>query len=523
MDKPTRARAAQQPHRRRQKEEAPAPNHGRGDGEALQRPGLNGGAHAVGKNGSAQYGTTDGRIPSPAKAGKTGALGHSSPVQFLQQLRRNGPWLLLAFDPDNGNTTAVTATTPAQAKAFVARHNGKRNIYYSLNPTKRPMNKKPRKADIAQAEFAHADLDPRANETPQAAKKRFLANIEAFEPKPFAIVDSGNGIQALWALKKAIPPDRFVAIEAASRALTLALGGTAGTQNVDRILRLPGTANLPTKAKRAKGRTECEAKLVECGGATCDLSTLEVDQAGAKGKRNGRAHEGDVNVTMSKLNWGKIAKLKKSAEKLSSRLNEKGRIIWECDDDLDSLNAHLSTNYPSWSEVTFALTALGKLAGLRDEETAALLCANRPCNAHVLKHETEREKRHVVERAVGRSYDLSALPKWRRGPPHGGKPGPILKGMHNARLAIAALGIECRYDSFHNKMLVSYRGVQHEMQPYDGEVSDHGIIALRQLISDRFGIEFKNEPVSDAVASLALEHRFDPVRGIGTRHVQRSV
>src|SRR5262249_38113330 len=38
--------------------------------------------------------------------------------------------------------------------------------------------------------------------------------------------------------------------------------GDAGTQNIDRILRLPGTTNLPNAAKHKAGRTECRAKLL---------------------------------------------------------------------------------------------------------------------------------------------------------------------------------------------------------------------------------------------------------------------
>jgi putative DNA primase/helicase len=161
---------------------------------------------------------------------------------------------------------AMTVSGADEVREFVRQNKGRRNCYYSLNPTRRPMDRKPRKADIARVEFLHADLDPRPNETAEAAKKRLLKSIDAFELPPSAIIISGNGVQVLWRLKRAFEPksaEEFSAVEAYNLALTLALGGTAGTQNIDRILRLPGTINIPNSKKRELGREECEAALLE--------------------------------------------------------------------------------------------------------------------------------------------------------------------------------------------------------------------------------------------------------------------
>ena len=90
-----------------------------------------------------------------------------------------------------------------------------------------------------------------------------------------------------------------------------------------------------------------------------------------------------------------------------------------------------------------------------------------------------------------------------------------IPSMHNAELAILALGIECKRDTFHNKMLFGYRD---DAAPPDvlsvmlGEVTDHGIIRLRKVMSDHFGFDMKDGFTRDAVVSLALDHCFDPVR-----------
>jgi hypothetical protein len=48
-------------------------------------------------------------------------------------------------------------------------------------------------------------VDPLSDETPEAAKARYLGQLNGdFEPKPTVVVDSGNGIQALWRLETPI-------------------------------------------------------------------------------------------------------------------------------------------------------------------------------------------------------------------------------------------------------------------------------------------------------------------------------
>jgi hypothetical protein len=60
-------------------------------------------------------------------------------VKFLQLLYPQGPWVLTAIVPD-GRTTTATFTDPERAREFIAEHNNNgENVYYSINPTKRPL------------------------------------------------------------------------------------------------------------------------------------------------------------------------------------------------------------------------------------------------------------------------------------------------------------------------------------------------------------------------------------------------
>jgi hypothetical protein len=143
-----------------------------------------------------------------------GAQGPEVAEGFLQQLRPNGPWVLIGIDPnkEHNNIFAFTAHNTDEVSAFVKEYNGTRNLYYSVNPTKTAMNKKPSKADIAAIEYLLGDLDPRDDETSEDAKARYLEQFEnGFEPPPSALVDSGNGIQALWQL------DEPIGVEGADR------------------------------------------------------------------------------------------------------------------------------------------------------------------------------------------------------------------------------------------------------------------------------------------------------------------
>ena len=154
------------------------------------------------------------------------------------------------------------------------------------------MDKKAAKIDIAAIEYCLADLDPKADEASEVARARYLGQLNGkFEPKPTAIINSGNGIQCLWRLdepidltlyplaqnkegKPCLGPEAQRLVddaEARIKEIMIRLGAEPGTQNIDRILRLPGTINLPNKVKRDKGRVECPTELISFNGASYSL------------------------------------------------------------------------------------------------------------------------------------------------------------------------------------------------------------------------------------------------------------
>lgn len=483
----------------------------------------------------------------PASSGDLAVLA----ADFLKLLRAAGPWQLSAIDPDSGKIVTRTIKTPEAARGFIREHDGKRNLYFSVNPV-RVENIKASKTDIAAIEFVLGDLDPRDDEAPNAAKGRYLAALKPFLPAPTFVIDSGNGVQALWRLDQPIalpkpvkgvdakgkpiwllaPEAKAVVedVEARIKILMEKLGSIAGTQNIDRILRLPWTTNLPNEVKRTKGRTACQSSLLSADASVCKLEDFpalaqDAGHAGAVDANTGIADR-DFNSSRPEsapIDWAAAEQHKdwlKSVANLPADFSPKGRAIVahtgtlkDLNFDLQHANALLKP-YQSWSEVAFALAAIFKSDGrFSNEQIAAALLAGLECNQHI-KHQAN--KRRAIERLILRSHEPPAgkvsqagAPNWREQR----KDGSPTASMHNARLAITALGVECSNDLFHNKLLFGFKDghFRHAVEQMVGEVTDNGIIALRQLMSDTFGFDLTEKHTRDAVISLALEHCFDPV------------
>ena len=419
-------------------------------------------------------------------------------VAFLERLRPGGPWLLTAIVPDGGLPTTVTARTAEQVEVFICQHNGKRNLYYSVNPTRIVLTKKASKVDIAAIEYLPGDLDPKPDETTEAAKARYLAALKGHEPKPAAIIDSGNGINILLKLAQRIElPGPVVFVnkktgaerdgyekealaliadaESRAKALMEKLGSVAGTQNIDRILRLPGTINLPNAKKRADGRVPCPARLIEFSGAVCKPEDFPAPLP-PKPKTTVTSSAAIDNEDDITLDWAKVyqhAGWLKSIKDLPPKFNAKARTIIEHKGTLDDLNRKLAQAkpYASWSEVSFALAAMFKIDGrLSHEKIAAALMCDLECNYHITKMDTDRS---TQERAIERLLRRAGV----RPTVEGGLPvikyGPLSEMADQA--AAALIGAKVPFYQRGNKLV---RPVVEPVQSFGGK-SDQGGAAGR--------------------------------------------
>ncbi len=196
-----------------------------------------------------------------------------SAIDFLRSMHPAGPWALTALDPEK-KAAALTATfspsTEDAARQFIDNWNGRRNLYFAVNHPRTAMSKKAKATDISSLVFLHVDIDPRVGEDLESERARILALFgghgPASVPTPTVVVFSGGGYQAFWKLEAPLELDGSETAADRAKLWNMQLERlfkADSCHNIDRIMRLPGTVNVPDEKKRKKGRVPTLAKLVE--------------------------------------------------------------------------------------------------------------------------------------------------------------------------------------------------------------------------------------------------------------------
>jgi len=189
-------------------------------------------------------------------------------VEFLKRWAPKGPWVITSIAPDRKaiETRTFRPKQAGQLAEWVEKFQGTRNMYFHVNPVLRDLTKKAEKGDIASLAWLHVDIDPRVGEDIEEERERALRLLKEYSPAPTVIVDSGGGYQGFWRLEEplAIGGDVAKAEDAERYNIQLERVFSADNcHNVDRIMRLPGTINVPDAKKRKKGRQPRLASVVE--------------------------------------------------------------------------------------------------------------------------------------------------------------------------------------------------------------------------------------------------------------------
>ena len=345
---------------------------------------------------------------------------------------------LVSIIPDGTTTTKTFSRDDLDAAAiWVAAQQGDgRNVYFQPNETQPGCIRKPGKEDIVAIVSRFADIDPADDRYPLAEERDRLGRLAEDRRQdpiaaPTAIINSGNGLQFLWAVTRETVTDEVIdRAERETKAIEVALGA-GGTHNVDRLLRLPGTVNFPNAKKRALKREISRARLIfsaptlypplEAAGLARHLTTTlaETDLVRPRAQKVGPTKSDDADVLalvneMEAAEATRVTHLDHLPEHLRTRLlaalqrNKRMADRWSgVADDLAEAGRDASR-----SGMDLSLAAMAKGAGFSHLEASLILCAFAHGKANQEKWSNDGLRMRHVARTVLRSFEPKSKGDW---------------------------------------------------------------------------------------------------------------
>lgn len=430
-----------------------------------------------------------GKVAETPVGGDQKDLAHSTPdaVAFLQSWCAEGPWVLTSIPSEGGRTTTATfgpTDVPALSK-WIEERQGHQNLYFMVNPPTRPLMSKAAKADVRGLYALHVDVDPRAGEDFEAERVRSEKILREFDPPPTVIIDSRGGFQGFWLLDAEVhiggDEARAEELEAYNIEIAMLMQADA-CHNIDRIMRLPGTVNLPNERKRKKGRKVAIARVVEADwGRTYPLSKFTAAH------RN-TARKCDKGTTVA-------ADPAPDVDVASLPVSDSVRDVITHGKDPGN-----PTRWPSRSEALFFVCCAMVRAGCPDDVIlGTILDARNGISESVLdkKHRAERYARQQVANAREVVEDAFECDK-------DGK--PLANSQRKIRLAVRRLGVTMRHDLF------SERSQMEGLDGFGPAVDDAAMNRLWLRIDEEFGFRPSREFFWAVVPDAARRFAFHPVR-----------
>lgn len=181
--------------------------------------------------------------------------------RLLSVVAPDGPWALCAANPNDANdfeSAVFSPGDPTSMREWIAARDGVKNIYLHVAVPRQGVSRAQKK-DITLAFTFWVDVDPDGARFDESRAEN-LAALNEFEKPPSIIVDTGNGHQAFWLLEGPVGvKDEAVRRNVEGRNYALAEEFEADRcHSIEHLMRLPGTRNLLTDSKRAKGYPERE-------------------------------------------------------------------------------------------------------------------------------------------------------------------------------------------------------------------------------------------------------------------------
>lgn len=205
-------------------------------------------------------------------------------VDFLKWWNEDRNRSILSIHPETRAIRAYTFTKDEDDKmlAQIERLQHVESVYFAVNELKEPINgaRKASKTDVRAARWLQVDKDPVPRRDFNEERERIFRALKNYKIKPNVIIDSGGGGQAFWRIEtpiileeRADGAEPWAEAEACSQQLALELTADA-CHNIDRIMRLPFTVNMPDAKKRARGRVPALASVIHLDDGSYPLTAF---------------------------------------------------------------------------------------------------------------------------------------------------------------------------------------------------------------------------------------------------------
>lgn len=399
-------------------------------------------------------------------------------VEFLCQMYPEMRRHLVAIPPD-GRLEARTfeADEIIEMRSWIQARQGSSNLYFHVNGLCADFrDKKAGKGDVADALFVHVDIDDPASQ----------ARLRNYSPTPTAIVFSGGGFHGYW--KLAEPTDDFLRVETVNMHIAKAVGGD-NCHNIDRIMRLPGTMNIPNAKKRAGGRKpESATILFTDWSLSYSLEQLLLSEPHVVGGSNSVDARAQPIVPII-------------LETLPATVLHGTRTLIEFGDDPHRPRGHAEARFRSRSEVVFRVACDLARAGCSEMEIAGVLINPK---FGISRSVLEKSKPILYALRQARSASAAVSNGW----PDASPGGFAKASMRNTVLALQRLELTFSFDLFRHRKMINAA----VLDEHQGEITDDACALLRKFVIDAFGFDPKAENVRDAVTQLCLEHSYHPIR-----------
>ena len=401
-------------------------------------------------------------------------------VAFLTRLHPDIPIQIVAMAPD-GRPSATTFEPDQldEMRAHIEKKQGTHNIYFSVNQLRTSAaGKKAKKGDVVSSHCLHVDIDDVSA----------LGRILNARTPPTAVIFSGGGYQAFYRLAADVTD--LARIERCNAALAMELGGD-NCSNIDRIMRVPGTVNVPNRKKREAGRTPTVAYVVEEATDWTRKYAIDAFAESAVGHSDKAAAPVPVPSEIPPVTF----------EALPPELSAETRALIEHGDSPDHPMGTTEAQYRSRSEVVFRVAC--DLARANVEETVIAGVLMNPAFGISTSVLTNRSPTRYAVRQARRAREAIGT-EW----PDIAIKGGIRPTLRNTLLAITRLGLHCEYDQFHHRKTIGGQ----ILQSFQGELSDDGCAVLRSEILQRFNFDPGKDHTREAANLRCLENMHHPVR-----------